>query len=54
MGVSAFCAILLFAKAVTDAPTPGIALAGSIGPAAIAVVLVGLIILLHVILGGGP
>jgi Domain of unknown function (DUF1707) len=49
MGVSAFCAILLLAKAVTAAMTPGIGRAGSVGPAAIAVLLIGLIIVLHAI-----
>ena len=49
MGASAFCATLLFAKAVTDAVTPGHLWAATAGPAAIAVLLVGLIIFLHVI-----
>lgn len=49
MGTTAFCAVLLFTKAAADALTPGIGLAGSLGPAAIAALLVGLIIVLHVI-----
>jgi hypothetical protein len=52
MGVSAFSAILLMAKAATDALTPGTAWASSVGPAVIAVLLVGLIILLHMIRTG--
>jgi Domain of unknown function (DUF1707) len=49
MGASAFGAILLFAKAVPLAVTPGHYWADSVGPEAIAVLLVGLIIILHVI-----
>jgi hypothetical protein len=48
MGASAFCATLLFAKAVTVAVTPGHVWIATAGPAAIAVLLVGLIIFLHV------
>ena len=49
MGASALCATLLFAKAVTDALSPGIDWAdGTLAPAGIAVLLVGLIIFLHV------
>ena len=50
MGASAFSAILLSAKAVTDALSPGIGwTGGTLAPAAIAVLLVGLIIFLHAI-----
>jgi hypothetical protein len=49
MGASVFCAALLFAKAVTDAVTPGHLWVATAGPAAIAVLLGGLIIFLHVI-----
>ena len=52
MGASAFCAALLFAKAVTDAITPGHLWVATAGPAAIAVLLVGLIIFLHLIRAG--
>jgi hypothetical protein len=48
MGASALCASLLFAKAVTFAVTPSHVWIGTAGPAAIAVLLVGLIIFLHV------
>jgi len=47
MGASAFCAALLFAKAVTDAVTPGHLWIATTGPAAIAVLLIGLVIFLH-------
>lgn len=49
MGASAFCATLLLAKAATDAVTPDHLWVATAGPAAIAVLLVGLIIFLHVI-----
>jgi hypothetical protein len=50
MGASAVCATLLFAKAVTDALSPGIDWGGdTLAPAGIAVLLVGLVIFLHVI-----
>jgi hypothetical protein len=49
MGASALAAILLFAKAVADALSPGDQRADTISPAGIAVLLVGLIIFLHVI-----
>jgi hypothetical protein len=48
MGASAFSAVLLSAKAVTDALSPGIGrAAGTMAPAVLAVLLVGLIIVLH-------
>jgi hypothetical protein len=50
MGASAVSAILLSAKAVTDALSPGIRWAGAtVAPAVLAVLLVGLVIVLHVI-----
>jgi hypothetical protein len=49
MGASAFAAILLFARAAPIALTPGHYWADSVVPEAIAVLLVGLIIFLHVI-----
>ena len=50
MGASAFSAALLSVKAVTDALSPGIGWAGgTAAPAVLAVLLVGLIIVLHVI-----
>jgi predicted phage tail protein len=50
MGASALCAAFLVARAITDAVSPGVAWAGgTLAPAAIAVLLVGLIIFLHVI-----
>jgi DUF1707 SHOCT-like domain len=49
MGASALAATLLFVKAVLDALSPGDQAADTLSPAAIAVVLVGLIILLHAI-----
>lgn len=49
MGASAFCAILLLARAVPVAMTPGHYWAASVGPEAIALALVGLIIFLHVV-----
>jgi hypothetical protein len=48
MGASAFCAILLFAKAVADALSPGDQPADTLAPAGIAVLLIGLIIILQV------
>jgi hypothetical protein len=48
MGASAFSAVLLSAKAVTDALSPGIGrAAGTMATAVLAVLLVGLIIVLH-------
>lgn len=49
MGASAFCATLLFAKAVADALSPGDQSADTLAPAGIAALLVGLIIILHVV-----
>jgi hypothetical protein len=49
MGASAFCATLLVAKAVADALSPGDQPADTFAPAGIAVLLVGLIIILHMI-----
>ena len=50
MGASAFSAALLSVKAVTDALSPGIGWAGgTVAPAVLAVLLVGLIIVLHMI-----
>lgn len=49
MGASALAAILLFAKAVADALSPGDQRADTFSPAGIAVLLVGLIIFLHLI-----
>jgi hypothetical protein len=49
MGAAALAAALLFARAVPIALTPGHYWADSVGPEAIAVLLVGLIIFLHVI-----
>jgi len=50
MGASAVSAILLSAKAVTDALSTGIGWAGAtVAPAVLAVLLVGLVIVLHVI-----
>ncbi len=49
MGASAFAATLLFAKAATLALTPGHFAGDTLAPAVIAVLLVGLIIVLHVI-----
>jgi hypothetical protein len=55
MGASALSATLLFAKAVTDALSPGIGWAGgTLAPAGIAALLVGLIIFLHVIRADRP
>ena len=55
MGVSALCATLLFARAVTDALSPGIGWAGgTLAPAGIAALLAGLIIFLHVIRADRP
>lgn len=55
MGASALAATLLFAKAVTGALSPGIDWAGgTLAPAGIAVLLVGLIIFLHVIRADRP
>jgi hypothetical protein len=48
MGASALCASLLFAKAVSVAVTPSHVWVSTAGPAAIAVLLVGLVIFLHV------
>jgi hypothetical protein len=49
MGASAFAAALLFGKAATLAFTPGHFAGDTLAPAVIAVLLVGLIIVLHVI-----
>jgi len=55
MGVSALSAAFLFVRALTDALSPGIAWAGgTLAPAGIAVLLVGLIIFLHVIRADRP
>jgi Domain of unknown function (DUF1707) len=49
MSASAFSAVLLSAKAITDALSPGFSWAGgTVAPAVLAVLLVGLIIVLHV------
>jgi Domain of unknown function (DUF1707) len=50
MGASAFSAALLSVKAVSDALSPGISWAGgTVAPAVLAILLVGLIIVLHFI-----
>lgn len=54
MGASAFCATLLFAKAATLALTPGHFAGDTLAPAVIAVLLVGMIIVLHVIRADRP
>jgi len=55
MGASALAATLLFARAVTDALSPGTGWAGgTLAPAGIAVLLVGLIIFLRVIRADRP
>ena len=54
MGASALAATLLFVKAVLDALSPGDQPADTLSPAAIAVVLVGLVILLHAIRADRP
>ena len=54
MGGSAFAAALLFAKAATLAFSPGHWAGDTLAPAVIAVMLVGLIILLHVIRADRP
>jgi Domain of unknown function (DUF1707) len=54
MGASAFAAALLFAKAATLALSPGHFAGDTLAPAVIAVMLVGLIIVLHVIRADRP
>lgn len=49
MSASAFCATFLLARAVTAAVTPGHLWTATAGPAAIAALLTGLIIFLHLI-----
>jgi len=54
MGASALAAILLLTRAIMDALSPGGQPGGTLAPAGIAVLLVGLIIFLHVIRADRP